>query len=432
VLLLLGGATLYLLLLLTGMIGAGESRVFMPLSKVETPAGTCTYTVFSSWHLADVANMLLLVAPLPLLVLLPLLVIPRGRAFLREPAFGFHLLASGFFFLFLFGANTSLGLARDWDLTAPLGVLIGFFALAALRRSEGRNAQLAACAFGVLALLGTLPWIATMRNTGSAAARFERVLALDEAHMYRDYALSGYEALRKYHQNAGDVDKDLQLSRKKIELIGYASNYTSFIGKSAALLPERAHDYLDAQRWMLGHLRDKAEALRSVGKTRDYEISFAQIDSLGELIAVTAFLNHQDSTLVAPLAALGHLTGYPYPYPSIQGMQAFLESRFADAADLLQASINHGFQHERVYLTLGTALGIMQRYSESLAAYEAGVRANPDNIPLLTTLAKYLLRARIRTEDAMLLLGRALELNPQPDEEREIRALIQQAQSAAR
>ena len=420
----------YLLLLFAGVIGAGDSRVFMPLHPVETAAGTCAYTVFSSWHLADVANLLALLAPIPLVVLLAVLPARRSRSFRQAPRCAFYLLAGGMFFLFIFGANTSLGLARDWDLTAPLGVITGFFALALLRQREGTRRLSSSLALGALAALSALPWISVMGTADVAAIRFERIMALDSRHMYRDYALSGYEALRKYYQNSGASDKDLQLCRKKIELIDYASNYLLFIGKSSALLPKRPHDYLDAQRWALGRLQEKAEALRRLGKERDYDISIPQIDSLAELIAVNAFLVKRDSALTDALVAVGNSTGYRYPYPSILGMRAFLEGRFSDAAPLLQASLNHDFHHERVYLILGTALGILNRFSEALAIYNAGVHENPENLPLLITLAKYSILGKVKLEDAQLLLNRALELNPSPEQEKEIHSLLQQAGTA--
>ena len=83
-----------------------------------------------------------------------------------------------------------------------------------------------------------------------------------------------------------------------------------------------------------------------------------------------------------------------------------------------------------MYLILGTALGILNRFSEALAIYNAGVHENPENLPLLITLAKYSILGKVKLEDAQLLLNRALELNPSPEQEKEIHSLLQQAGTA--
>jgi hypothetical protein len=428
VLLVLGGAiALYLALLFGGVIGSGDSRLIMPLHPVDSPAGRCVYTVFSPWHLADIANLLALLAPLPLLVIAALAFTRQGRSWFSTPHFAFHAFGAGFFFLFIFAANTSLGLARDWDLAAPLGLLLAFFALSMLRHFNGREWQLAGSFFSLSAMLLTLPWLAINLNDALSASRFERVLALDAEHMYRDYALSGYEALRKYHQNAGHRDRDLDLTRKKILIIDYPSNYLLLFGKSQNMLESGLRtDYIATQRWMLGRLERKARELRTAGLPRDYAISIAQIDSLAELIAVHAFIARVDSALTDAFRAVGNVTGYAYPFLSIRGMEAYQRREYPAAAELLQQALNRGFHSARVYVVLGTALGLADRHGEALRAFEAGVLANPTDLQLHVLLAKYYIRAGVNLPGARVLLERAMNLEPDPTQRREIQGLVEQ------
>ncbi|MBL0176767.1 MAG: hypothetical protein IPP94_16155 [Ignavibacteria bacterium] len=428
VLLVLGGAVaLYLALLFGGVIGSGDSRLIMPLHPVDSPAGRCVYTVFSSWHLADFANLLALLAALPLLVIAALAFTRQGRSWFSTTHFAFHALGSGLFFLFIFAANTSLGLARDWDLAAPLGLLLAFFALSMLRHASGKDWPRSGHLFALSAMLLTLPWLAINLNADLSAKRFERVLALDAEHMYRDYALSGYEALRKYHQNAGHRDRDLELSRKKILIIDYPSNYLSLFGKSQYMLEAGLRtDYIATQRWMLERLARKARELRTARVERDYAIGIPQIDSLAELIAVHAFISRTDSALGDTFRDVGDATGYAYPFLSIRGMEAYQRREYPAAAELLQQALNRGFHSARVYVVLGTALGLADRHGEALRAFEAGVLANPADMQLHVLLAKYYIRAGVNLQGARVLLERAMNLEPDPTQQREIQGLVEQ------
>ncbi|MDH7514554.1 MAG: tetratricopeptide repeat protein [Bacteroidota bacterium] len=399
-----------------------DSRIVMPFFPVTTPAGTLAYTLFSSYHLIDLANILLLLAPSALLVVLltPL----TGRTPL-SPAARFHAVAAASFFLFLVFANTSLGLARDWDIATPLGIPLTFLALAVIRDRAPHTWRTSGAAFASASILFFLPWVLLHLDPAMSARRFERILPLDAGHMYRDYTLSGYESLRKFYQHRGDEEKDIALTMKNIEILDYPSQYALLIAKTAALA---GRDPVRAARlytWTLGRLHAHATLLRKTGRERDYAISLRQIDSLAEAVAFSAYTNKLYADVRENVEAVSALTGSQRPYSSVAALAAWEERDYKQAACLLEQTLARGFREPRVYLFLGNALAILGRYTESLRVLESGVREFPEDPMLSFTLGKYLVSAGRAPDIARSLLISAIELGLPPEREREARSFLE-------
>jgi len=402
---------------------AGDSRIVMPMLPPETPAGVQWYTLLSRYHLLDLVNTALFLSPISVFAVAAILAVRRSTA--RSPEFRFYLTAAAPFFIFLFFANTSLGLARDWDLAAVWALPMGFLGLTAVRTAAGARSRSAGLAYAAASFVFTLPWITLHLDSEAAAARFERILPIDEGHMYRDYALSGYEALRKYYQNKGDQNKDIELSMKKIEILDYPSNYSLLLAKTASLHSVDAARSSTIRRWMLARLSNRASALKKASAERDYAISRAQIDSLAEAIAFSAFAQHQYRLIENDVNSVAAITGAGQPYPSISALEAWERRDFASAARLLEKSMDGGFREPRLFLLLGNARAILGDFGASLAALEEGVRLYPREPMLLYTLGSYIASSGKDPGAAATLLQAAIANGLSGDREREARSALQ-------
>jgi Flp pilus assembly protein TadD len=159
------------------------------------------YTMFSVKHLLDVSNELLLLVPgLPLLAVL--LWTARGSSKTPDPGQRFLLTAAaaGLGALFIF--DPKLGMPRDWDLFAFVGIPI---ALAVFRKAIDSYyrlpaARLAAVLGVVLSLLALGPRVAALTRDDLSLARMHDYSALD-----RVKNQMGRQRLIRYY-----VDRDLE------------------------------------------------------------------------------------------------------------------------------------------------------------------------------------------------------------------------------
>jgi Tfp pilus assembly protein PilF len=75
-----------------------------------------SYTMFSLWHVVDLANLHLLVAPFALIAAILFVVTQRAKLGSAGPLWWFLSIAACGGIAFTFLANAKLGLSRDWDL----------------------------------------------------------------------------------------------------------------------------------------------------------------------------------------------------------------------------------------------------------------------------------------------------------------------------
>jgi hypothetical protein len=398
-----------------------DSRIVMPIVAQHSPAGTQSYTLLSTWHLVDVVNLLLLLSPAAL-VLLPgtgLVRIPGMRAG-RESVFHFSALLG--YGLFCFFANTSLGLARDWDICAPLGVMLLLAAVSMFDREDARNGTHIAV-LAVSSFLLTLPWIAVNVDRDTAAGRFADVLELDAGHMYADYALSGYEALRKHYASIGDAERILALTKKKLQVVDYPGHYIEYM--SIALADSGAALREERMRWLLRTLTARMASLSSLPDRRAYSMTFAQADSLADALCFHAMLAGLGKTLRPQMDSLLAASGEPRYWISTRALMAYEDGRYDEASALLRMLLDRGFRHPAVFRLLGASLAIQRRFSDALTAYEQGLSVFPDDALIAFLLGKYYTQAGINLKRAKQLLQSCAARGLPADRQDEIRALLQ-------
>ncbi|MBE0644070.1 MAG: hypothetical protein IH600_08320 [Bacteroidetes bacterium] len=377
------------------------SRIVMPTVAQKSAAGLQSYTLFSSWHLIDMLNLLMLLAPAALIALLWTWISSwRGRKF-GDAVDAFHAMNVLAFSGFAFFANASLGLARDWDLLSPLGIIVLLAALSALRRKYDDRA---AVALAMISVFLVLPWTQLHRDDNATADRFTRILQLDDAHMFGDYALSGYDALRKYRHRSGDLAGEIRLTERMIEILDYPQHYRELSGMAQLLHATDPQQTVATQQFMLQRLENRAAKLSDSGTDRDYSISLRQIDSLVQSIGYLALGNGMFPEIAPALQRVAGYTREHRAYPAIEGLALYQQGRYADAAERFTAALKEGYASPNMYLLFGNALALSQQYSASLSRFEEGVRRYPDDGMLRFTLGKYYVRARIQPARAAELL----------------------------
>lgn len=428
------------------------SRIVMPIADRHDGTGTQSYTLLSLAHIADFANLLVLLAPLAVVTLAAL-----WPGFLRtkdrDASTVFHALTVLFFLAFAFFVNTSLGIARDWDLLSPLGIILLFAAVAAMERARIRYG---APGLVIASLIVTVPWQVLHSDADATADRFASIMRLDDEHMYADYALSGYDALRKFRGREGDRAREIALTRRMIELADYPQHYREFILLAQGLdvqddeLKDGERDtnqdvMRDAEQdarqkdgmqdvdpsrasqfqWMLDRLARKARALAQAGGQETGVLSMNTIDSLAQAVGLLAAGTPVMPEIRSPLSDVAAVTRDGHPFPAVAAAQLYDEGRYDTAAVLFRESLAEGFSSPELYLLFGNALALGRQYSASLSRFEEGVRRYPSSGILRFTLGKYYLRAGIQFERAAELLLWCVEHNDPPDKTAEAQELLQ-------
>ncbi len=168
---------------------------FLPLfiGRTATPDAA----MFSPAHLLDMANELLLIAPL-----LPVLIIlgwKGRRSLVNNPVGVFLLLFSGGGLLLLLMLDPRLGMGRDWDLFALSGFGLTLAAMWSIAGAESIGKRLYP-ALAVLAAVLVFPFFATNLTAKSSIDYMKWLLNLDPAQ-----SKSGMVMLRDFYADRGNT-----------------------------------------------------------------------------------------------------------------------------------------------------------------------------------------------------------------------------------
>jgi tetratricopeptide (TPR) repeat protein len=136
------------------------------------------YSLFSTQHLTDVMNILLLVAPLPALMIISLL---RSRRLAISNQTLFLLMCTAGGACLLFFVDPKLGAIRDWDLLSLYGIPLAFLATTIFFRAEtklGKSDSYLKSALAVI-LLHTVPWVYANSSSTCSYKHLKQVVVSD-------------------------------------------------------------------------------------------------------------------------------------------------------------------------------------------------------------------------------------------------------------
>lgn len=159
------------------------------------------YHLFSFAHLADMANLALLLAPaVPILIVLAFATPLKSILSRREYRYLALLVLSCWAAMFIF--DPKLGMPRDWDLFSFAGVPIALLSFYFLLDSRVRPKQYVSITL-LMVLLGLItlfPRAVSQTNPGQSVRWFNNYAAMDKTkNMY------GRTLLKKYYERRGDA-----------------------------------------------------------------------------------------------------------------------------------------------------------------------------------------------------------------------------------
>ncbi|MEX2089868.1 MAG: tetratricopeptide repeat protein, partial [Bacteroidota bacterium] len=177
------------------------------------------YTLLAPEHLADYGNALLLLSGVGLIILLLSWFAVRPLFIPKEPVVIFLFLVALYQQVFVFGANTDIGFARDWDVMLSMGggvvLLLAALLPGIIDRGGVDGTSLARVALAVA--FSWFPWIALNANEESSARRFEALLNLDRPFVGDYRTAYGYEVLALHWRERGNTGREQTFLGKAIE-----------------------------------------------------------------------------------------------------------------------------------------------------------------------------------------------------------------------
>ena len=222
------------------------------------------HSLLSVVHWKDLANWILLVAPVP-----AWLILCRGgslRRIAREPEVAFLLVQAVCFGLAFVLLDRKLGAARDWDLFAAHVAGLGWIAVRLWepeRVARGRTGPWPGLRYTApwVALLIAWPWFAVNASRAASLQRFTEVRA-DFGAYQRAYAT---QDLAKYHRDRGELDRAVALSEESVRIFPRNARFHTLLGTDYVAVDrideaQRQFDEalrLDPGNWVVFDMRAK-------------------------------------------------------------------------------------------------------------------------------------------------------------------------------
>ncbi len=287
---------------------AEGSRTVLSLDPYGSEGRWQLYTLLSGRHVLDIILYVILLM-LPPLYAIGWISRPKKsgyawhRAWAGDAAMRAASLNLLLFLMLAFFGNTAFGLARDWDIVAVLGVATVLYAVTVLRARQQWAVESAITPTTPLAAdadaeseemppgqtdegpapvvtrrrtgyslviaagfsLGAFsPWVHVNVDADASVARYRSILADTDTLIMGDYALNGYEHLRKYYQSTGDGAGEAWAIRKKIQCVGYPMDFRKYMLAVVTHVPAGARRAEFA--WMLDDIGRRLE-LMNAGRT---------------------------------------------------------------------------------------------------------------------------------------------------------------------
>ena len=166
------------------MLNSKGQGVFVPLLSTELNP----YSLLSSSHLVDLANILLLGAAIPTVVSVVLLFSGVSHVAVRDHGCRFFFFALLGACMILIGVDPVLGAFRDWDLLSLYGLPLSFLACLLVKQIQEKPRILVSVAAAALAflVLHTAPWIISNCDKIGSKDLMKQVVKRD-VHYSSDY-----------------------------------------------------------------------------------------------------------------------------------------------------------------------------------------------------------------------------------------------------
>jgi hypothetical protein len=353
----------------SGMYANGNRNV-MSLFPYHVGRKMQYYTLLSSWHLFDFMNFLFLIAA-PVCIGIALFF---KRSSLKHPEILLAFTNLAFFSCLAFFGNTSLGIARDWDINAGLGLAVIFFVIALARHTN----QLLTRKYLMFLMAGSAlatgcGWFASNIDTASSVGKFRAILALDDMHIPGDYALAGYEHLRKHYYTQQDSVHATWAIQKKIECCNYPNDYRDFLNsmRESASAKEQQQQY----DWMFGKLRTVLDSLQRI---KGDSVAERELRTLAEITCEALYdsfysLGQQQTTGSSSTAPFTTFDSIHIMTPILSYLRhefEWLKTGEEHTMEELRAASTAVHYSSRLLLLIGRSMNQQYRFDEASPVFE--------------------------------------------------------------
>jgi tetratricopeptide (TPR) repeat protein len=397
------------------VIGSEHTRsIFMPLVG--------EHGILSPAHVKDVANLLLLLVPVPLVMIA--LGCGRLGSLWRKDEGRFLLVGAATLLFLVLTLDRKLGEARDWDLLAGHATVFALLALAVWKQGTAREtaagkkgpSSAAGPARGIpagtqalvlAAFFLALPWYWVHADAERGLRRFREIIA-DFADFPRAYA---HEEMAKYYRNAKRYEEALREYETCVATFPGNPRFRTLLGSMRAArgdLEGAMEEYeaaLEIEANYEPALLMMIQAYQIQGRTRETLPLFRRLlkkrpedpalwRNYG---AANQLVGELDSALVAyrRCLALDQRVQYQLEY----GVLAGLARRWDEAKRIFRSLERHPEAGDRARLGLATTLVLQAQKDSSLTAEELR-----GNLERARQLLRDYLRRHPNTPDALSAL----------------------------
>ncbi len=368
-----------------------EIRLYlMPLTT--QPGVSGSYTLFSTAHIIDIGNQLLLLMPI-----FPVLLVAGWQGwkqFKADSVNQFLLLLSLGGMAFLFVIDPKFGMGRDWDLFALAG--LGPLLLLARGVLSHRNKWKPLYPAFVLALLTmTLPYFAVNLNYSSAVNKFSYLLDLDKTR-----SRSGLTVLREHYLQRGNSRAADSL--KQVIVDYYPS--TRLVPQTYNLV--KAGDFATARIYIDSIMAIDPHSVELYNVRGTYYLQQGIYDSAIKDLQMAAQIARYDSKSLINLAQAYSMTGQ---YSKMSKVLISAQQRNPESAEVAEG--------------LATWYLMRDMYDSSFVYSSKLITKRPDN-PVGYLIAGYSMYHRSRLGSARPYFTKFLELSPSHSQAEEVRSLL--------
>ncbi len=186
-------------------------------------SGGSDYTVFSTQHLLDVANQLLLTSAAAVILILSWLLIRGKESIWKSRALMFIGAALPGAVAMLLLLHSRLGFAVDWDLFSSASLVVSFFAvMLCAETKEPHLSRIATVSVSTVAFLSFFAFAAVNANSEVAVRRQVDILSL-----YGKEGAIGFESMGNHLNSIGRTEEALQMWRRSIALRPHVRMYAN-------------------------------------------------------------------------------------------------------------------------------------------------------------------------------------------------------------
>ena len=262
---------------------------FMPFVEKYAPQCPLKYYLLSPTHLEDLPNVPLIQAAIPAVSIILLIMFRREmRVLFAQFPERFYLMGIVTFSIFLFFANSLLGLMHDWDIAMPLGVLVTFMFLGSIYQAYPASGARILLPIVIAIMLFNVPWIATNTHAPSSARRQEALLPRYSNVVHCYMVMIGYKTLRNYYASIGATEKQIAAVRNMLRNRPYPGHFMFLIDDAKPLAEENPALYAEQHVWALKRLEENALFFKKTYAFHHLWNDFSTIDSIGGAIAFDA------------------------------------------------------------------------------------------------------------------------------------------------